>query len=72
MVAPIETLKSKFPRSAEALKKHNALIDKLVDDKTKAQQLKASVAMVVLVIGEEAADVGKHIDFIRGLFGKRQ
>jgi hypothetical protein len=70
MVAPIETLKAKFPRSAEALKKHHALVDKLVPDLDARKQLKASMAMLVLVVGEEAAGIGRHIDLIRGLFGK--
>ena len=70
MVSPIETLKAKFPRSADALKKHNALVDKLVSDPGARQQLKASVAMVALVVGEESAGLGRHIDLIRGLFGK--
>ena len=71
MVAPIETLKAKFPRSAEALKKHYALVDRLVPDLSARQQLKASAAMIALVVGEEAAGIGKHIDLIRGLFGKK-
>ena len=71
MVSPIETLKAKFPRSAEALKKHADLVDKLVPHSADRQQLKASAAMVALVVGEEAAGIGKHIDLIRGLFGKK-
>jgi hypothetical protein len=70
MVAPIETLKKKFPRAAEALKKHHALVDSMPLQAPDKQRLKASAVLIALVVGEEVVGIGKHIDLIRGLFGK--
>lgn len=70
MVAPIETIKKTFPRSAEALKKYYAFVDTLPLSTEDRKGLKAQAVNLVLVVGEEAAGIKRHIDLIRGLFGK--
>lgn len=71
----IETLKTTFPRSAEALGKVHRYIDALVIPEVERAQLKTQVALLVLLVATEASGVEEKIrafaPIMQGLFRKK-
>jgi hypothetical protein len=75
----IATLRARFPRSANALDKHHALIDSIVMSPAERMRVKASATTIMLMVAEETIGIGQNIEaaktaasFVGGLFKHRE